>query len=56
MVWALSQALGPWAHSSSPLGIVVHVDKTDSFKGIQNQVTSQIAFIFKVVNIWSGDM
>lgn len=44
MAWALSQALGPWAHDSSPLGIMVHVDKMESFKGIQNQVLSKIAF------------
>lgn len=53
MVWALSQALG---HYLSPLGILVHADKMESFKGTQNQVTARVAFILRVVNIWKGKM
>lgn len=56
MVWASLQALGPWVHYSSPLGILVRADKMESLKGTQDQVISQVAFIFGVVNIWKGEM
>lgn len=56
MVWALLQALGPRVHYLYPVGILVPADKMDSFKGTQNQVISQIALIFRVVNIWKKEM
>lgn len=56
MIWALSHALGPWAHHSSPPGVVVHIDQMESLKGICNQVLFPVAFIFKVVNIWNGEV